>query len=389
MQLRKYTFFFGLVLVLGIAGGIYYYARPNNKHVVVVQQNTNVNGSFNQPNCKDLDEPWAQSVFKNGVYKNAAFGFEATIPNGWYLQTENHTQKECTPPSSTFGSTSLATFGDAGKFWRVDVAALENSENLTLSQWVQKYYRFQETSAGRKFGTVQTVYGEHTPFYISEDDYAHVAILQTGGWIEIISYHDKDSAMPRQSKFEELVASVKAYSDDQEASAALPNPDARTSVNSTTDLYTSPALGFSIHLPKNWHVRTGKDSTRDVQYSDYGRSVESTKKPLYTSDGVAPQFEEQVSTEGSAIDISRGKYYNSNFSDYLDAAFQKGSYRHKTVAIGSGIKATRVETFGYTTKYSYEYVVLHGDYSYTLSIRSANTTDEATISTMLKSFKLL
>ena len=82
-------------------------------------------------------------------------------------------------------------------------------------------------------------------------------------------------------------------------------------------------------------------------------------------------------------------YYNSKFSDYLDAEFQKDSYHQKVVTIGNGIQATRVETFGYTTKYSYVYVVLHGDYAYTLSVRSASEADETIISTMLKSFKLL
>ncbi len=389
MQSRKYPLFLGLILVFSVAAGIYYFVRLNSKHVAVVESNLNVNGSLVQPNCKILDEPWPQSEFKNGVYKNAAFGFKVDIPNGWYLQTENHTQKECTPPSPTFGSTSLATFGDSGKYWRVVIEALGNPKDLTLSQWVQKYYGFDGTSAGKKFGSIQTVYGEHAPLYLPEDDYVHIAVLQTGSWIEIISYYDKDSSMPHQADFEKLIASVEAYTGEQVSQAPIPKPDTQTSVNETTDLFSSPALGFSIQLPKKWHVRTAKDSTQDVQYSDSSRSIESTPKPLYYSDGVAPRHEEQVSTEGSAIDISRSVYYNSKFSDYLDAEFQKDSYHQKVVTIGNGIQATRVETFGYTTKYSYVYVVLHGDYAYTLSVRSASEADETIISTMLKSFKLL
>lgn len=388
MQIRKYSFFLGFVLVLGIAGGIYYFARPHAKNVAVVGPNLNVNSALDQPNCKDLDEPWTQSEFKNGIYKNAAFGFKATIPNGWYLQREDHTQKECSPPSPTFGSTSTATFGDSGENWSIVISSLSNPDNLNLSQWAQKNYVSDGTMFTKTFGSVRALYGLHTPIYVSEDDYMHVAILQTGKWIQIIMYRDKDSGMPRQAKFEKLLASVKPFVGTQAATQELRSA-IRKSMDTSTDLYTDSNMGFSIEVPHIWYARTAKDSVLDRQYLDFATTFESSPKPLFLSDGPAPQYPDAVSLSGSSMYIERQQYFNSKFSDYLDSTFHKGAYTSKSVDVGNSIHATRVSVTSYVTPYSPIYVLVSGDYVYTIGVRAANSEDEKIITTILKSFKLL
>lgn len=353
--------------------------------------NTPVNASQNTNSVSPTEEePWwyGTGKFQNNRYTNAGCNFEATIPDAWYLQEEQYTpgKSEATDPSQL--AHCVITFGDDGKYWGLQIGSEKNPKNLSVIEWQSQQMQYDTPFTSREYGKNKGMFMKRYAEDLIEQSHMQQAIIATDGWIHTITYNDKDSGMPRQTKFEELVASVKVYSVDQVSPVALPKSDTRTSVNPTTDLFTSPALGFSMRIPKKWHVRSGKDSTPDVQYSDFARSIESTEKPLYTSSGVAPKFEDLVSTEGSAIDIGRGIYYNSNFSDYLDFAFQKDSYRQKTVTIGEKIRATRIETFGYVTKYNYEYVILHDEYAYTLSVRS-NNPDAADISTMLKSFKLL
>ncbi len=210
MYSRNVTFVSGILLVLILASGVTYFLSHSFKQNVVSTPNVNTVTGYIQPTCKDLDEPWPQSVFKDGTYKNPVFGFEVDIPAGLFLQNEDHSQKDCTPPSATFGSRSVATFGDNGKHWRITIESLSNPDSLDVQAWMKKNTAYDVPFLTRTFGKVQTMYGEYTPAYISEDDYKHIVFLTTGEWVQIVTYFDKVSTMPRHADFEKLISSVKA-----------------------------------------------------------------------------------------------------------------------------------------------------------------------------------
>jgi hypothetical protein len=381
-----YTGITGLVILGAFALG--YVLRDQFSISIKTPTNTNQNVNAYVPT---EEESWWYGVgkFQNTRYTNAGCNLDIKIPNAWYLQEEQYTPGKSNGTDQSQFANCFIKFGDNGKYWSLQIVSQKNPAYLAVSEWESKQMQFDIPFSTREFGVNKGLFLKRFAEDTIEQSNMQIAVIATDGWIHTIEYLDKDSGMPRQADFEKLVASIQAHTIKQATQEPEPKSDTFASVNTSTNLYISFTLGFSIEMPKTWHVRTAKDSTEDVKYSDLARSIESTLKPLYYSDGVGPKNENQVSTEGSAIDIGRSFYYNSRFSDYLDATFQKDSYHQKAVTIGNDIPATRVETIGYTTKYNYEYVVLNGDYVYTLSVRSVNATDEAVIFKMLKTFRLL
>lgn len=389
MHIRKLAFLSGIFLVLVMAGGAVYFKDNFLKKSTPAITNVNSTIGFIQPVCKWIDEPWPLAVFRDGQYTNASFGYLITVPSGMYLQSDMHTQEACVPDNPSFASTSFATFGDDKPVWSIQVQSYTNPRSLTLQAWVADTLHYDVTFQTRGFGNVASLYAERPPLNISDDDYQNIAVVQTGKFIQIITYHDKDSGLPRQAKFETLIASVKAHTGEPSAPAPKYILTSRKSVNSLTDLYTDGDVRFSMEIPHAWFVRTFKDDVSDVKYSGIMASIENSPKPLFWSSGKGPDNENAVSLTGIAVKIFREPYFNAKFNDYLDTHYQKGMYQTKEVKIGKNLPATLVWSDNYYQKYNQEYVFVSGDYVYTIGIRQENMKDDVTINTMLKSFKLL
>lgn len=373
------SFLFGFVLQ----------KQLSTKTAIVSTKNVNTASGFVQPTCKWIDEPWPQSFFRAGRYTSSSFGYSITVPKGIYLLSDMHTQEECIPDNPSFASYNYATFGDDKLLWSIQVKSYTNPKSLTLQAWVTETLKYDVTFKTKEFSGVASLYAERKPLDISDDDYQNIAIVQTGKFVHIITYNDKDSGLPRKKKFEALVASVKAYTGE----TATPEPKyiltSRKSVNTSTDLYTDGDIRFSMEIPQAWFVRTYKDDVGDVKYSGLMASIESSPKPLFWGSGKGSDNESAVSLTGIAVKIFREPYFNAKFSDYLDTHYQKGMYQTKKAKLGSNLPATLVWSDKYYQVYNQEYVVVSGDYVYTIGVRQENMKDDALINSMLKSFKLL
>ncbi len=180
----------------------------------------------------------------------------------------------------------------------------------------------------------------------------------------------------------------KINSQTANVNTAVPSA-AQAPLRSGIDLYKNNELGFSIEMQNSWHARTYNNSVQDVQYGGYSVTFESSPMPLYYSNGEKPQNKNEVSLEGSSLFVGRNSYNVEKLSDYLDTTYQKGMYTSKLATIGKNLSATRIETTDYTTQFSPHYVVVSGNFIYTLGIRATNTADEAIITNMLNTFTLL
>lgn len=203
--------FISLFFIGGLAGYLIKNYRISqtigNTNATVV--NTNTNTTLQGNNCHELDEPWGPTgKFQNGIYQNSSFGYKVTLPVGIYLQSDTHTQRECTDHNPFLESTNYATFGDNDSRWQITIQSAGNRDALNVDAWVNRYTKLDVTLSKRKFGNNEVLYGERMPLDPVEESYQSIAIMKTGSWIQIITYEDKQKDKPKQADFESVVKSL-------------------------------------------------------------------------------------------------------------------------------------------------------------------------------------
>lgn len=92
--------------------------------------------------------------------------------------------------------------------------------------------------------------------------------------------------------------------------------------------YRNDKYGYEIQYPKTWYLK--EDSSEQVR-------IESCRKDLYWSSGVAPEYPNEVSLGGYSITISIHKNPSIlNLDDYFEQHFYWGeSYSKKQTRVGS------------------------------------------------------
>lgn len=212
--MKKIIYIISLIILFFI-GGLAGYLLKNNRISQTVD-NTNVaavnvssNTVLQENNCHELNEPWwPTGKFQNGIYQNSSFGYKVTLPAGIYLQSDSHTQRECTDHNPFLESTNYATFGDKSSGWQITIQSAGNKDALDLEAWINRYTKLDTAFNKRNFGSNEMLYGERTPLDPVEESYQSIAIMKTGSWIQIITYEDKQKDKPKQADFEAVLKSI-------------------------------------------------------------------------------------------------------------------------------------------------------------------------------------
>lgn len=384
-NLTIYSIIFGIIVVGSFLLGFVLQKQLSQQPSSISTENINVNLAA----TPESDSWWhGIGTFQKGKYWNANCNLTFIVPKGWYLQQQGFTPGNLQATTNAEQPSCNIKLGDDRQFWNVQEYSSPNPSNLSLVEWESQQMGYDVPYKEKQFREVKALFLERDPLDFLEESYMQSVIVATDGWVHTFQYLDKDASRPRAGVFAELISSI-GSAKDLKLNGEKIISSKREKVNSETDLYVHGDYRFSIEMPHSWYMRDSRFSTTDVSYDGYHVSFENTVKPLYWSSGKDPSNPSAVSTEGIAVQVAQEPYANISFTKFMDARYQKGQYKIKTVVIGHGVQAVQVWSENYYQKYNQEYVFVSGDYVYTIGVRQENMKDDATINTMLKSLKLL